>query len=67
MTFEEAYEALNQGGVDAVANEMKEWHPSILGMMLSAVDSARRQRYRSYHPDFDDVLKDIFIRSPKER
>ncbi len=28
MTFEEAYDALNAGGIDAVANEMKEWHPS---------------------------------------
>ena len=56
MTFEEAYKELNQGSTDKVAEQMKEWHPVILGEMLRAVQQAREKRYLSPHPGYDNVL-----------
>ena len=56
MTFEEAYEELNSRNIDKVAEQMKRWHPAVLGMMLEAVHKARNMRYLSPHPDYDNVL-----------
>ena len=56
MTFEEAYQELNQGNLGSVANQMNYWHPAILGIMLMAVHQARNMRYLSPHPDYDNVL-----------
>ena len=52
MTFEEAYELLNQLRTDEVAMEMDNWHPAILGEMLKAVAAAKRLRYPWYHEDY---------------
>jgi hypothetical protein len=52
MTFEEAMERLNCQDVAAVAFEMIEWHPVILGNMILAIAAAKRVRYRAPHPDY---------------
>ncbi len=53
MTFEEAHDALNAAGVWKVSEEMKDWHPVILGAMLMAVATAKKKRYPMNHCDFN--------------
>ncbi|KKN06545.1 hypothetical protein LCGC14_1076290 [marine sediment metagenome] len=59
-TFAQAYEALNEGLYYEVAKWMKDWHPTVLGDMLKAVDVAKQMRYPSYHPAYNDVLDVIY-------
>jgi len=45
MTFDEAYEALRTRRGMAVAREMEDWHPSVLGEMLRAVAMVKSTFY----------------------
>lgn len=65
MTFEEAFERLNQGDIASVAAEMTDWHPAILGNMLLAVQAAKRMRYLSPHPDYYSALRACVAVEPK--
>jgi hypothetical protein len=56
MTFEEAFDRLNTGDYTAVAREMANWHPRILGDMLIAVQVAKSVRYPRYHPHYYESL-----------
>ncbi len=56
MSFDDAYNELNTGDIEKVIAQMDDWHPSILGEMLKAVDAARQRRFPGYHPDYDDAL-----------
>ena len=64
MDFTEAYNLLNHDNVAAVATEMADWHPAILGNMLMAVEAAKIIRYKSYHPDYHTPLKACFELEP---
>ena len=57
MTFEEAFEHLNQMKIATVAVEMSDWHPAILGQMLLAVQTAKQIRYPAPHPNYHGPLE----------
>lgn len=59
MTFEEAEELLNHAEVETVAAQMRQWHPVILAEMLTAVASAKRQRYLSSHPNWTAAVRSL--------
>lgn len=65
MTFEEAYEALNEMRHDEVAKEMVTWHPAVLGEMLRAVQEAKSARYPGPHPDYESALAEIAAVDPR--
>jgi len=59
LTLSEVYALLNQLDVETVAQEMKEWHPSILAEMLKAVARAKQLRYLSSHPDWNEAVRQV--------
>ena len=65
MDFREAHDRLNQHDIAAVAAEMVDWHPAILGSMLLAVQAAKIVRYRSPHPDYYSPLQACMLSEPE--
>jgi len=56
MDFEQARTLLENGFSAPVADQMKEWHPAVLGGMIRAVDAAKQARKVSSHPDYHEPL-----------
>ena len=70
MTFEEAHDLLNVVGVRKVSEEMKDWHPAILGAMLMAVAKAKKKCYPMNHGDFNagvNAVLEVAGHPPAER
>lgn len=65
MNFDEAHDKLNDQDLAAVAAEMLDWHPRILGSMLMAVQSATTARYLSPHPHYHASLLACLDTDPK--
>ena len=64
MDFDEACECLNSFDITAVAAQMADWHPAILGQMLLAVEAAKKVRYPLYHPDYHNPLRACLSAEP---
>lgn len=65
MTLKEVRELLRNSEADAVVEQMRDWHPVILGQMLLAVQQAKELRTRLYHPDYANPLLKIYEREKK--
>ncbi len=57
------YTKLNEGDIEAVAMQIRGWHPSILGNMR-AVARAKQIRYPRFHPDYARALEIIQTENP---